>query len=298
VQTPVVLGYACLVAAAFSYGASTLLLSHGLGTGSGGTGSGGTGSGGTGSGGNESSPGALRLPSYRWGLALQGLAFLLAFVARIDLPLLLVQAGVSASVAVSAVVGAALGRWRLDPLDGTAVASVVAGVALAGAASEPSRASTETMGAPLTGLAVTVGCLAVWQLSARRPGVLPLGATTLGALAGLAFGSSAVGARMLAADPFAALRHPAAAAAALLLVTGLGAGQVLLTTAFRRGSVTGPVAAMYVAATVWPSLAGLVWLADAVQPGRWYWAAAGLVLALAGTARLAGHESHPSSAER
>jgi len=279
VQTPVVLGYVCLVAATFSYGTSTLLLSHELDS-------------------LETGGGALHLASYRLGLAFQGLAFLLAFVARIDLPLLLVQAGVSASVAVSAVVGAALGRWRLGALDGAAVASVVAGVALAGAASEPSRASTDTLWPPLIGLVVTAACLGLWQVAARRPGLLQLGPTVLGALAGLAFGSSAVGARMLAADPLAALRHPAPAAAAVLLVAGLGAGQVLLTTAFRSGSVTGPVAAMYVAATVWPSLAGLVWLADAVQPGRWWWAAAGLVLALGGTARLAEHESQPAPVEQ
>ncbi len=262
----VVLAYAALAGAVVCYGASSLLLSEGS--------------------------HAVRGGVYLSGLAAQAAAFLLAFLARADLPLLLVQACVSASVAVTALAGQRLGRWRLDRLDLTALAAVVAGIALTGVSSLPTRAVLGGGAPMLVALLVAVAALATVPV--------PVPASATGALAGLAYGSSAVAARGLAADPLDAVRSPTGLLAAAVLVTGLGIGQVLLTVAFRRGAagvtagrsggVTGPVAAMYVAATVWPALAGLLWLGDAVRPGAGIPAALGVVLALAGTTVLARHE--------
>ncbi len=246
---------------------------------------------------------AVRGRAYLTGLAFQAAAFLLAFLARIDLPLLLVQSAVAASVAVTASAGAVLGRWRLLPRDVAALGAVVAGIALVAGASRPGRA--EPVSQPPVLIAAAVALLTLAGLAVRlRPSLL-------GALAGLAYGSSAIAARMLAADPLAAVHTPAAAAAAIVLVGGVLIGQVLLTVAFRRsarhpdddaaaptaptapaasGSVTGPVAALYIASTLWPSAAGLAWLGDRVQPGRAPLAALGIAAALAGTAVLSRHE--------
>ena len=266
-QPSVTLSAVCLVAAVLCYGVSSLLLSQGS--------------------------HAVRGRVYLVGLGFQALAFLLAFVARVDLPLLVVQASVAASVAVTAVAGAALGRWSLTRGDGVALFAVTAGIALVGAASQPGRVELGRAGPLLAAAAVAALALA---------GVtLPWGPTPLGALAGLAYGSSAVAARALAGDPLAAVRSLTGVLAALVLAGGLLAGQVLLTVAFRRGdesapqgrsrAVTGPVAAMYVAATLWPAAAGLAWLGDALHPGRSVPAAVGVVLGLAGTTLLTRHET-------
>ncbi|MFZ0161858.1 MAG: hypothetical protein WAL50_22745, partial [Kineosporiaceae bacterium] len=102
--------YTFLALALLCYGASSLLLSQGS--------------------------HAVRERTYLSGLGFQGAAFLLAFVARAELPLLVVQATVAASVAVTALAGAVLGRWRLTTRDGAALLSVVAGIALVGSASQ------------------------------------------------------------------------------------------------------------------------------------------------------------------
>ena len=173
-QPSVTLSALCLVAAVLCYGSSSLLLSQGS--------------------------HAVRGRVYLLGLAFQALAFLLAFVARVELPLLVVQAAVAASVAVTAVAGAALGRWRLTGPDGAALVAVIAGIALVGSASQAGRVELGRSGPLLAAAAVAVLALV---------GVVAgLGATPLGALAGLAYGSSAVAARALAGDPLAAVRSP------------------------------------------------------------------------------------------
>lgn len=88
-----VLSVAALIVAVLAYGISTLLLS----------------------GASRGSIGeALARPLWWTGTGVQGFAFLAAFVARHSLPLLVVQPAVAASVAVTAALGSALGRRRLD----------------------------------------------------------------------------------------------------------------------------------------------------------------------------------------
>lgn len=260
----VALAVAALAGAVVCYGASSLLLAEGS--------------------------RRVRGPVYLIGLTAQAAAFLLAFLARADLPLLVVQASVSASVAVTALAGQLLGRWRLGTADLAALTGVVAGIAMAGAAALPTRAELAGPGAMAVALLVAVCCLAALAI--------PVPPTATGAFAGLAYGSSALAARALAGDPLAVLGTPGGLLAGLVLVSGVAIGQVLLTVAFRRGAgtqdharVTGPVSAMYVAATVWPAAAGLAWLGDRVRPGAGPLAALGVVLALTGTTVLARRES-------
>lgn len=260
---PLVLAWIALAGGVLCYGVSSLLLSLGA--------------------------DRVRGTAYLTGLAAQAAAFALAFVARVDLPLLVVQASVSASVAVTALAGRLVGRWSLSRLDLVGMVCVVAGIAAVGAASDPTRAEVAGSRPMLIALAVAVASLTAV--------VRPAPATLTGALAGLAYGSSAVAARALAADPLDAVRSASGGLAAGVMVIGVVIGQVLLTLAFRRGqsghvgSVTGPVSAMYVAATVWPAWAGLAWLGDRVRPGAGPAAAIGLIAALAGAALLARHEA-------
>lgn len=239
---------------------------------------------------------AVRSRVYITGIGLQAAAFLFAFAARVELPLLVVQSVSAASVAVTAVAGSAVRRWRLTLADGVALVAVVAGISLIGSASQPGRVAMPAAGSLLTPAVVAV--LALIGL------VVPTRPSLVGALAGLAYGSSAVAGRALAADPLAAVRTTTGVLAGAILVGGVLAGQILLTIAFRRGSagaldrtpstaVTGPVSAMYVAATLWPAAAGLLWLGDQLRPGRWPLAACGLALALTGTTRLTERQRRP-----
>lgn len=241
--------------------------------------------------------------AYLSGLALQGLAFLLAFLARAQLPLILVQATISASVAVTAIGGVLLGRWRLGLRDGAAIAAVVGGIAAVGASSSPSLV-TGTGWTPLlaaAGVCVLALPGLLRQRAAEHPARAPgeaaiLTAALLGGLGGLSFGSSAIAARMVAADPLSMVRSPIGLAQAGVLIGGLWVGQALLTVALRAAragaqpghssSVTVPVSAVYIAGTLWPAIAGLVWLGDRLVPGRGSLAAMGLVLALAGVSVL------------
>ncbi len=259
---------ACLALAIGAYGCSSLLLATGA----------------------RSVLGA----AYLAGLGCQGVAFVAAFVARAQLPLVTVQAAVAASVAVTALLGAALGRWRLTARDGLALLATVGGIALVTAAADPGPAS-RTTAAPLL-VSAAVGVAACAGLHPR------VGAAVLGSCAGLAYGSSAVAARALAGHLVEGTgpgQPLTIAVAVVLLIAGVAVGQALLTVAFRRASagaaatsstVIGPVSALYVASTVWPALAGLAWMGDRLHAGGLPTAAAGVVLALGGAAWLSRHE--------
>ena len=291
-----------LAAAVACYGASSLLLSSGA--------------------------DQIRSRSYLLGLVAQGAAFLLAFVARTQVPLLMVQACVTASVAVTAAAGAAMGRWRLGRSELVALAGVVLGITALGTAARPGPAQALT-GTALSACAVVT----VLPLLAALPGPgRRASAWLLGALAGIGFGGSAVAARALAGDPetsWRLLRTGSGLVAAAVVIGGVLIGQVLLTLAFRSrehpravpsalpsvsdpssasasasasagtraqtsedsSAVTGPVAAMYLTATLWPAVAGLAWLGDAVRPGRGWVALVGLAVALAGAAVLSRAET-------
>jgi len=82
----------------------------------------------------------LRHPRWWFGVLLQGLGFVLTFYARHQLPLLLVQPVLTASLVVTTVVGAVQGLWRLGRADLGRCLLVVLGVALLAAAARTGRA--------------------------------------------------------------------------------------------------------------------------------------------------------------
>src|ERR1043165_2598023 len=68
-----------------------------------------------------------RHKTYLVGLLCQVLGFVLAFMARRDLPLFLVQASVAAGLGVNAVLGVLILKWRLPAAEGFLLARLLAG---------------------------------------------------------------------------------------------------------------------------------------------------------------------------
>jgi drug/metabolite transporter (DMT)-like permease len=234
----------------------------------------------------------LAHPRWWLGVGLQGCGFVLTFYARHQLPLLLVQPVLTASLVVTTVTGVALGMWRLGRGDLLRCLLVVIGVALLASAARPGTAGP--LGGPGAAVLTLAELVAAVGL-VRPPGLFAARhrALWLGGCAGLAYGSTAVAARALAADPVAILRTGVGVWVAVLLVCGSLIGETALTVSLREGHVGGPVSAMYVVSTVAPSAAGLLWLGDQISSGGLPLAALGMAAALVGSLGLAGH-GHPA----
>lgn len=231
-------------------------------------------------------PGLLaRLASdrlYLVGFAAQVLAFVLAFLARAELPLFLVQAGSTAAVGLAAVLGALLLGWRMSRRDIAAVVGMACGLMLLVSAAVPSSSAPLHPRLGFGLLAVTVGTLVVAMFCLRLHG--PRAAVVLGVLAGLDFAVLAVASRPLAGGPLPDLL---AQPAAWLMFLAALTGQFLMATALQRGSATMVMAAMDSTATVLASVVGLVFLGDLVVAGREAWVTAGLALIVLGVIAMA-----------
>jgi drug/metabolite transporter (DMT)-like permease len=214
---------------------------------------------------------------YLIGVGCQMLGFVLAFLARRDLPLFLVQAAVAAGLGVTAVLGVLLLKWRLPAAEVALLGLLcfgIAGLVIAArpAPSRPVGPVTETA------LAVALVVIAVIGRFAVRLHGSP-GAVALGCLAGLCFGAAAVASRPLA-SVHSWERFVTAPLLYLLIVHSL-VGQLLLGLAMQRGSTTAAVAAMDAAAAVPAALVGLFLLGDEIWPGREWLAALGFLATLA-----------------
>lgn len=222
----------------------------------------------------------LRLAGHRTyllGLGCQVGGFVLAFLARRDLPLFLVQASMAAGLGVTALLGVLLLRWRLPRAEVVLLVLLVAGIAglVLSARPAPSR---QLGTAGLVVLAATLGVIALLGFFAVRLHGAP-GSVALGSLAGLAFSAAAVAARPLASTHSAEefLGNPLF----YLLVAHSVIGQLLLGLAMQRGSTTAAVAAMDAAGAVPAAIIGLLLLGDQIWPGREWLAAAGFLVTLA-----------------
>jgi hypothetical protein len=240
-------------------------------------------------------PGLLwRLASQRCylvGVGFQMLGFVLAFLARRDLPLFLVQASVAAGLGVTAIAGVLLLRWRLPLAEVGLLLLLVLGIVALVVSARPAEARPLGIRAVLA-LVVALGVIgALGVFAARVPGAP--GSMALGSLAGLAFSAAAVAARPLASvhsldrffgDPLLYL----------LLAHSL-VGQLLLGLAMQRGSTTAAVAAMDAAGAVPAAIVGLILLGDRIWPGLEWLAAVGFLVTLAavlGLTRYAEPQHH------
>ncbi|MCW3839426.1 hypothetical protein ONA70_04860 [Micromonospora yasonensis] len=236
----------------------------------------------------------LRLASHRTylvGLLCQVTGFVLAFLARRDLPLFLVQASVAAGLGVTAMIGVAVLKWRLPAAEIALLVLLFGGITALVLAAQPAP-SRQLGAAGLIGLTAAVGVIAVLGFFAVRLRGAP-GSVALGSLAGMAFSAAAVAARPLAsADTAEAfVRDPLL----YLLVAHSVIGQLLLGLAMQRGSTTAAVAAMDAAGAVPAAIIGLLLLNDRIWPGREWLAGVGFLATLVsvvGLTRYAEPQHH------
>ena len=213
---------------------------------------------------------------YVIGIFFQTFGFVLAFLARRDLPLFLVQASVAAGLGVTAILGVIFLKWKLPRAEILLLGALVVGLAGLVVSAQPHP--SHPIG--ITGVVLLVAALGFLAVTgffaARLRGAK--GSVALGALAGIAFGAAAVASRPLASISNA---HEFLADPLLyLLVAHSLVGQLLLGLAMQRGSTTAAVAAMDAAAAVPAAIIGLLFLGDRIAHGREWIAGAGFVLTL------------------
>src|SRR4051812_32334511 len=143
----------------------------------------------------------LRLAGHRTyllGLLCQMLGFVLAFLARRDLPLFLVQASVAAGLGVTALLGVLVLKWSLPRAETALLGLLLIGITALVLAAQPAHA--RRLGAAgVVGLVVTLAVVGVSGFFAvRLHGAT--GSVVLGSLAGVGFSAAAIAARPLAAQ--------------------------------------------------------------------------------------------------
>ncbi len=225
----------------------------------------------------------LRSWKYLLGVGLDGLGFVLGLVAVRSLPLFVVQSIVASFLAITAILGAIFLKMPLSRRDKVGIAVVVIGLVLVGSSAaedaEVAVSAAETWGVLIATVVLVVLAIPAGRLNGAA------GATAMGAVAGLAFGATAVAARMLPDDLAAIPASPATWALVLGGVTAL----LTYSVALQRGTVTQATAPVVVGETIAPAIVGLTLLGDAPRPGWGIVAAIGFVLAVAGAVSLARH---------
>jgi drug/metabolite transporter (DMT)-like permease len=222
---------------------------------------------------------------YVVGLGLDVVGFSLSLVAVRSLPLFVVQAVLASFLAITAVLAAVFLHMPLSRRDRIALTVVILGLVLVAASATEDRsveASTaEIRGVLLVAILLALSAVPAARLSGARS------AAVLGAVAGLAYGATAVAARVLPDDLSVEtlLRSPATWSLGLAGVVAL----LTYSIALQRGSVMQATAPVVVGETVLPALVGVLLLGDQPRPG-WGWVGAvGFALAVAGAVGLANH---------
>jgi hypothetical protein len=238
--------------------------------------------------------------AYIAGLLCQVLGFILAFLARRDLPLFLVQASVAAGLGVTAILGVLTMHWRLPRTEIALLAVLCVGLAGLVVSASPHPSHQIGLGGQI-GLGIALGAISVGGFFAARYLHGVPGSVGLGGLAGIAFGAAAVASRPLAgADTFSEfIMNPLL----YLLIAHSIVGQLLLGLAMQRGSTTAAVAAMDAAAAVPAAIIGLLFLGDQIAPGKQWLAGLGFLLTLGSVIGLTffaapQHDSQPIGLHR
>lgn len=211
----------------------------------------------------------VQQPAFLGALVLNLAGFGLHFVALRMLPLYLAQAGIAASLVVTAILATRVIGDRLSAVEWLAVVGMCAGLGLlavsAGEAGDSASNSTVSIGL-IVGLAV----IAVLGLVASRS-QHAIATASLGVLAGLGFAGVAISGRLLQDGSIAdLLRGPTTYT---LPISGALAF-LLYSLALQRGSVTVATAPMIAFQTVTPAVVGVLLLDDAIRAG---WTVAAIV---------------------
>jgi drug/metabolite transporter (DMT)-like permease len=279
-------GLAGAFAAAFAYGAATILQALGAREG-----------------GNADELDArlvrrlLRSTVYLVGLCLDAVGFGLSFAALHSLPLFVVQAIVASSLAVTAVLAVLVMGMRPSVMEWMALGAVTAGLtmlALSARHEVPTQLTTFDRALLVISVAVVGVCAFVY--ARRRHELHANDAWVLGGLAGLMYGAASIGARILRtpSTPWRVFLDPAFYAMALAGLLGL----LLYAMALQRGSVTVSTSAVVVAETLIPALVGLTLLGDRPAPGRTGLAVVGFIITVGGAVALARYGEAPSRTKR
>lgn len=228
----------------------------------------------------------LRQPPFVAALALNLCGFGLHFVALQLLPLYLAQAGIAASLVVTALLATRLMSDQLSPLEWSAVVAVCVGLGLlaasAGHAGDSARHHNLTVGI-IVGLVVIAVLGAV--ASRSQHGV---STALLGFLAGLGFAGVAISARLLEDSSIdELLRGPTTYT---LPISG-GLAFIIYSLALQRGSVTLATTPMIALQTITPAAVGVFVLDDAVRSGWSTAAIGGFTLSAIGSLILVRFES-------
>ena len=214
--------------------------------------------------------------TYLLGLGCQVVGFVLALLARRDLPLFLVQASVAAGLGVTALLGVLVLKWTLPTAEVVLLTLLLGGITALVLAAKP--AHSHRLGSLVVALlAVSVLVIAALGFfAARLHGAL--GSVVLGSLAGVGFSAAAIAARPLANEHSVAgfCTNPLL----YLLVIHSVVGQLLLGLAMQRGSATAAVAAMDAAGAVPAAIVGLLLLGDRIHDGREWLGVLGFVITL------------------
>ncbi|MFD2762905.1 hypothetical protein [Micromonospora eburnea] len=230
----------------------------------------------------------LRNGPYAAGLALDGASSGLSFAALRTVPLFAVQAVGAANLSIVAVLAMLVLRVRLVMQDAVAIGGVIAGLVLLviSTVGGPPSEVPRTAGWWLLGAVIALAVGAYLGSPRMRSPALP------GLLAGLSFGSAALGARLLGRVGAVGdlLTSPITYA---LVIAGLN-GLLLYATALQRGSVTIASASAIVGQTVAPAMVGWLLLGDRVRPGFAPVAVLGFVLAVTAAVALARHAQPPA----
>lgn len=216
------------------------------------------------------------------GIGLDLCSFFTSFAALRVLPIFMVQAAVSANLAVTAVVAWRVLGTRLRWVERGAVLAVCLGLAGLGVSAMP-QGSSHGSTALHIGLLASVGLIALLGVGAARlPG--RWSAATLGLLAGFAFGLVNLASRVLPSlSPGDLVTDPAT-----WVLPSAGFCAVLFyNTALQRESVVAASAGTIVGQSIFPTAVGLSLLGDATRTGFEPLALSGFVVALLGALLLA-----------
>jgi drug/metabolite transporter (DMT)-like permease len=205
----------------------------------------------------------LREPAAVSALGLMLVGFLLHLLAVRLVPLFLAQAGIAASLVVTALLAVLLFGDRLSRTEWIAVAAVFGGLVLlaisAGAVGSSHTGST----LPVVLFSAIVGIAALAALAARWHSTLSTAA--LGLLAGFGYAIVGISARLLPdlTSPLDLFASP------VTYSLGLGGALAffLYSLALQRGSVTLATTPMIVTQTVTPAAVGVLLLGDSVRAG-------------------------------
>jgi drug/metabolite transporter (DMT)-like permease len=228
----------------------------------------------------------LHQPAFLGALVLNLAGFGLHFIALRLLPLYLAQAGIAASLVVTALLATRLMGDQLSAIEWSAVVAVCVGLGLLAVSAGSAGNSVQHHGLTV-GLIIGLICIAILGGAASRS-KHPMATALLGLLAGLGYAGVAISARLLQDGSIGQLLS--SPTTYTLPVSGASAF-ILYSLALQRGSVTLATTPMIALQTITPAAVGVLVLGDAVRTGWYAGALGGFVLTAIGALILVRFES-------